>query len=100
MVTTPLVKPVTKPAASTEAFEGSLLLQVTSFFSASDGSTVVVNCCVSPTATLAEEGAMAMEATFFGGGDSLSLQEATRRRPKKANSKFFMVFLVFMLVLV
>src|SRR6218665_1668591 len=102
MVTVPLAMPFTRPEASTVAFFSSLLLHVTSFFSASDGSIAAVNCLVSPTARIGREdgggGVTVIEVTFFAGGVSFSLQEAIRRRLRKAYSKFFAVFLVFMLV--
>src|SRR6218665_1902224 len=44
MTAVPLATPVTFPVASTVAFVSSPVLQVTSFFAASAGSTVAVNC--------------------------------------------------------
>src|SRR6218665_1707864 len=55
MVTAPLAMPFTRPEASTVAFFSSLLLHVTSFFLASDGSMAAVNCLVSPTARIRRE---------------------------------------------
>src|SRR6218665_3801585 len=77
MMAVPSPVPVTKPVASTVALLSSLLLQVTSLFVASAGSTVAVNCWLSPTTTWGEEGVTAIEVTFCSTGSFL--QEEIKR---------------------
>src|SRR6218665_2403640 len=66
MVTVPAATPVTKPLASTVAFEISPLLHVTPLSAASAGRTTAVNCWVLPAATLVKEDVTAIEVTFLG----------------------------------
>src|SRR6218665_1851346 len=66
MVTAPAATPVTKPLASTVAFEISPLLHSISLLAASAGRTAAVNCWVLPAATLVKEDVTAIEVTFLG----------------------------------
>src|SRR6185503_10205431 len=76
MVTSPVLKGVTRPLASTLAVSGSLLTQLNVALSTTtlDASKAVgVNSCVSPTLAAATPGVTVTEATTCGAGVVLSL---------------------------
>src|SRR6218665_1169612 len=87
--------PVTVPSSATAAMSLLLEVHVTDLSAAFSGVTVGVSFMVRFTSTVAVEG-IATPSTAIG--SSFFLQEAIRRRPMKAISKFFMIW-VFKLVM-
>src|SRR6218665_1160127 len=81
--------PVTVPSSATAAILASLEAHVTDLSAAFSGVTVGVSFTVRFTATVAV-GGIATPSTAIG--SSFFLQEAIRRRPMKAISKFFIIW--------